>query len=125
MPFTQWRASEWGAASAPMGRTVPAPTQIRGRTRRPRPLTTVIHLRDQSVLIEQPPASPELNPAARVFEELRRVVEGKVDATLAEKVDAVQAEPARLAADPERVRRLTGWGWIDVAIRQLPRPCAA
>jgi transposase-like protein len=29
-------------------------------------------------LIEQPPAAPELNPAERVFEELRREVEGRV-----------------------------------------------
>ncbi len=81
--------------------------------------------RDQGVralglpLVEQPPASPELNPAERVFEELRRVVEGKVYATLEEKVDAVQAELARFDADPERVRRLTGWDWITAAIQQL------
>jgi transposase len=53
--------------------------------------------REQSVralglpLVELPPASPELNPAERVFEELRRAVEGKVYATLADKVAAVAA----------------------------------
>jgi hypothetical protein len=40
-------------------------------------------------LVEQPPTSPELNPAERVFEELWRVMEGKVYATLDEKVEAV------------------------------------
>ena len=76
-------------------------------------------------LVEQPPASPELNPAARVFEELRRVVEGKVYATLEDKVQAVGAELRRIEADPERVRRLTGWGWITAAVHQLPLAPAA
>lgn len=87
--------------------------------------------RDQGVrslglpLVAQPPASPELNPAERVFEELRRAVEGKVYATLADKVAAVAAELARIEADPERVRRLTGWAWINDAVRQLPAVLAA
>ena len=76
-------------------------------------------------LVEQPPASPELNPAERVFEELRRAVEGKVYATLDEKVEAVQAELARLDVDPERVRRLTGSDWITGAVRHLPTGQAA
>jgi hypothetical protein len=87
--------------------------------------------RDQGVralglpLVEQPPASPELNPAERVFEELRRAVEGKVYATLEEKVEAVQAELARLDVDPGRVRRLTGWAWVATAVGQLPAVHAA
>jgi hypothetical protein len=28
-------------------------------------------------------------------------------------------------ADPERVRRLTNWDWIDAALRQLPDDIAA
>jgi transposase len=32
-------------------------------------------------LVELPPYSPELNPAERVFEELHRMVEGKIYAT--------------------------------------------
>ena len=87
--------------------------------------------RDQGVralglpLVEQPPASPELNPAERVFEELRRAVEGKVDATLADKVAAVATELGRIEADPARVRRLTGWDWITTAVQQLPHVHAA
>jgi hypothetical protein len=37
-------------------------------------------------LVEQPPASPEPNPAERVFEELRREVVGKINPTLADEV---------------------------------------
>ncbi len=43
-------------------------------------------------LIEQPPYSPELNPAERVFEYLRSKVEGKVYGTLAAKQAALEAE---------------------------------
>lgn len=76
-------------------------------------------------LVEQPPASPALNPAERVFEELRRAVEGKVYATLEAKVDAVQSELVRLDGDPERVRRLAGWEWITTSVGQLPAVHAA
>ena len=67
-----------------------------------------------------PPYSPELNPAERVFEELRARLEGKVYDSL----DAKQAEAERylqeLAADPERVQQLCGWQWIRDALQQLP-----
>ena len=42
-------------------------------------------------LIDLPPYSPELNPAERLFEEVRRHTEGRVYATLADKVAAVNA----------------------------------
>lgn len=71
-------------------------------------------------VIEQPPAAPELNPAERVFEELRRVVEGDPYATIDAKVAAVERELQALAADPERVKRLAGWAWICDAYAQLP-----
>ena len=71
-------------------------------------------------LLQQPPAAPEVQPAERVFEELRRVVEGQVYATLAEKVAAVERELQALAADPERVKSLAGWQWIQEAWAALP-----
>ena len=75
-------------------------------------------------LIQQPPYSPELNPAERVFEEVRRRVEGRVYATIDEKVQAVEEVLRDLAADPERVRRLTGWDWIHQAFECLPENTA-
>jgi hypothetical protein len=63
-------------------------------------------------LIEQPAAAPELNPAERVIEELRREVEGASYADLAAKVAAVEDVLQRLAADPGRVQSLAGWDWI-------------
>ncbi|HEV2121287.1 MAG TPA: hypothetical protein VGW38_00740 [Chloroflexota bacterium] len=71
-------------------------------------------------LIEQPAAAPELNPAERVFKEVRRVVEGASYASIEAKMAAVERELHTLAADPERVKRLAGWQWIRDACAQLP-----
>jgi DDE superfamily endonuclease len=71
-------------------------------------------------LVQQPPYAPEVQPAERVFEELRRAIEGKVYPTIEAKVAAVEAELAQWAADPARVRRLAGWAWIDAARADLP-----
>ena len=69
-----------------------------------------------------PPYSPELTPAERLFEEVRRRVEGTVYATLGDKVDAVEAFLRELDADPARVRRLCDWDWITDAHDALPAP---
>lgn len=71
-------------------------------------------------LVGLPAYSPELNPAERVFQEPRRAVEGRVYATLDAKVAAVEAELAKLDADPARVRSLANWHWIDQAVEHLP-----
>jgi len=73
-------------------------------------------------LVALPPYSPELNPAERLFEEVRRRVEGRVSPTLDDKVAAVQAFLHELDADPARVRRLCGWNWITDALDTLPTP---
>lgn len=67
-----------------------------------------------------PPYSPELNPAERVFEEVRRHVEGIVYAAVADKQAAADRYLSELAADPARVRRLCGWGWLTDALAALP-----
>lgn len=76
-------------------------------------------------LVKQPTASPELNPAERVFEELRREVEGEVYGTLEKKMAAVERELEVMAASPERVQRLTGWSWIRHALARLPQEFTA
>ena len=72
-------------------------------------------------LIQLPRYSPELNPAERLFEEVRRHVEGRVYATLDDKVADVQEFLEKLDVDPPRVRRLCGWDWINAAIASLPQ----
>ena len=75
-------------------------------------------------LVALPPYSPELNPAERLFEEIRRHVEGRVYAALDDKVADVQDFLERLDADPIRVRSLCGWDWITTAITSLPATLA-
>ncbi len=69
--------------------------------------------------VRQPPYAPELNPAERVFEELRAKIEWQED-----KVAAVERELVALAAYPERVKRLVGWRWIREAYEQIPQAVA-
>jgi transposase len=64
-----------------------------------------------------PPYSPELNPAERVFEELRRRTEGRTYDDLKAKHREAEAYLKELEDDPQRVRSLCGWEWI----RQSPQ----
>ena len=70
-------------------------------------------------LIQQPPYSPELNPAERVFEEVRRQVEGKIYSDLEAKKRAVEEVLKNLASYPDKVKRLTCWNWIMDAFHSL------
>jgi transposase len=72
-----------------------------------------------------PPYSPELNPAERVFEEIRRRVEGQLYPDLPAKQAVVEAYLQELAADPGRVQRLCGWAWVVAAFAALPAAPAA
>ena len=64
-----------------------------------------------------PPYSPELNPAERIFEELRRHVEGRVYDDLKAKREEAEVYLKELGTDPERVRSLCGWGWIRQSLQ--------
>ena len=75
--------------------------------------------------VVQPAYSPELNPAERVFEEVRRWVEGSIYGSIEEKTEAVNAYLRRLESDPGRVRSLAGWDWIEEAVQGLPSCHAA
>ena len=75
--------------------------------------------------VVQPAYSPELNPAERVFEEVRRWVEGRVYGSIEEKMEAVNAYLSKLESDPERVRSLTSWEWIRRNVQGLREDYAA
>jgi hypothetical protein len=66
--------------------------------------------------IIQPAYSPELNPAERIFQEVRRWVEGKVYANLAAKRQAAEEFLYELAADPKSVISLCLYDWIEQAL---------
>jgi hypothetical protein len=73
-------------------------------------------------LVQQPAYAPKLNLVERFFEELRRMVEGRVYASLEEQVAAIEAELRKWDVDPDRVRRLVGWWWIMDTLNQRPDP---
>ena len=70
--------------------------------------------------VRLPPYSPELNPAERVFQEVRRRVEGRCYDAVADKQARADAYLRDLAADPDAVRRLCGWDWLTAAPDALP-----
>jgi len=72
--------------------------------------------------IEQPPYSPQLNPAERVFEYLRGHIEGHVYGTVSAKQGAVEAVLQQLAQDPTRVQCMAGWDWIRTSVDGLSQP---
>ena len=67
-----------------------------------------------------PAYAPELNPAERVFEELRARLEGRVYDSLEAKQAAAEAYLRERAAAPERVKQLCGWQWSIDALQGLP-----
>jgi len=75
-------------------------------------------------MVQQPAYAPELNPAERFFQELRRVVAGKVYQTIEANMAAIEAELREWDKDPDRVRRLVGWSWIMDTLGQ-PSPSEA
>ncbi len=75
--------------------------------------------------ILRPAYSPELNPAERVFEEVRRWVQGRVYSSLEEKMAAVNEYLSRLESDPERVKSLVSWEWIRRNVQGMSENYAA
>lgn len=71
-------------------------------------------------LVGLPPYAPELNPAERVFEEIRRSVEGLVYGTVDAKMAAVEQVLRAMVKDQEGLKRLVGWRWIHQALQSLP-----
>jgi DDE superfamily endonuclease len=67
-----------------------------------------------------PAYSPELNPAERVFEEVRRHIEGKVYPSVQAKKAAIEHLLRQLRSDKNRLRRLVSWDWIQQTMAQLP-----
>ena len=67
-----------------------------------------------------PPYSPELNPAERIFEEVRREIEGFVYPSLEAKQHRIDQFLRRLRADKDRLASLVSWDWITDVFNQLP-----
>lgn len=64
------------------------------------------------IVLFLPPYSPELNPAERFFEELRKATANRIFKTIEEQEEAIEAKLRVLADDTEAMKQLLGYGWI-------------
>lgn len=64
------------------------------------------------IVLFLPPYSPELNPAERFFEELRRAVANQIFATIQEQEKAIEEKLRALTDDTGAMKQLLGYGWI-------------
>jgi hypothetical protein len=72
-----------------------------------------------------PSHSPELNPAERIFEEIRRDIEGFVYPSLKAKQHRIQQFLRSLRADKPRLQQLVCWQWIHDIFDQLSNTSVA
>lgn len=64
------------------------------------------------IILFLPPYSPELNPAERFFEELRKSTANQIFKSIEEQEAAIDAKLNTLTDDIEAMKRLLGYGWI-------------
>jgi transposase len=64
------------------------------------------------IVLFLPPYSPELNPAERFFEELRKATANQIFKTIADQEVAIEAKLNELSNDIEAMKRLLGYDWI-------------
>ena len=62
-------------------------------------------------LINLPSYSPELNPAERYFEEIRRITANRVFKSL-DKCEELVIKAVNSWSEPEKLKKLLGYGWI-------------
>ena len=78
----------------------------------------IVRERKNITCIFLPPYSPELNPAERFFEEIRKSTANQIFETL-EKQEEVIAEAVRvLSGDMDKMKQLLGYEWIKEQIRR-------
>jgi len=71
------------------------------------------------MVIFLPPYSPELNPAERYFEEMRRATANRVFETLEDIEKVIEAEVKRWSDDTEAMRQLLGYEWIRNQVTEV------
>jgi transposase len=64
------------------------------------------------IVLFLPPYSPELNPAERFFEELRKATANQIFKSIEEQELAIEAKLNQLANNPSAIKQLTGYEWI-------------
>jgi transposase len=64
------------------------------------------------IVLFLPPYSPQLNPAERFFEELRKSTANQIFKTIEDQEKAIDAKLNILADDVEGMKKLLGYEWI-------------
>lgn len=64
------------------------------------------------IVLFLPPYAPELNPAERFFEELRKATANQVWTTIEEQEKVIEERLTILAGDTTVMKQLTGYAWI-------------
>src|SRR3989338_722374 len=64
------------------------------------------------IVLYLPPYSPELNPAERFFEELRKVTANRIFKSIAAQEQAIEKRLCTLADDRNAMKQLLGYPWI-------------
>lgn len=72
----------------------------------------IVRERKNITCIFLPPYSPELNPAERFFEEIRKSTANQIFKTLDEQEKVVEQAVKTLSLDEIRMKQLTGYDWI-------------
>ena len=65
------------------------------------------------IVLFLPPYSPELNPAERFFEELRKATANTIFKTIEEQEKAIEEKLNALADDTDAMKQLLGYEWIQ------------
>jgi transposase len=72
----------------------------------------IIRERERITCIFLPPYSPELNPAERFFEEIRKATANRIFETLDLQEETIAEAVKALSDDMERMKQLLGYEWI-------------
>lgn len=64
------------------------------------------------IVLFLPPYSPELNPAERFFEELRKATANQIFESIEEQEKAIETKLNQVADDVEGMKQLLGYEWI-------------
>lgn len=64
------------------------------------------------IVLFLPPYSPELNPAERFFEELRKATANQIFKTIADQEKVIEQRLNELTNDTDAMRQLLGYDWI-------------
>lgn len=72
----------------------------------------ILHDIEGMIILCLPPYSPELNPAERFFEELRKATANRIFETLNRYEDALDKKLRSLVSNHDEMKRLLGYDWI-------------